>query len=211
MPEQSLRGCSGLHRAVPGKKPLESCPIAAGLWQLSPMKGVCLRHCRTPPGSYPNFSTGAATRHGMAIVGRKAPQGWHSCDLACPSARGREPPVGNNRISGGNDGGDIMKAMIAAVAIALSLAFATNSAYAGRVANTAIGTLAGLVVFGPVGAVAGAAVGYSAGHGIARSWGLSRPAHTPPRKVQRKDERTVSSVPVPKTKPSDSRPVERAY
>ena len=47
-----------------------------------------------------------------------------------------------------------MKAMIAAVAIALSLAFATNSAYAGRVANTAIGTLAGLVVFGPVGAVA---------------------------------------------------------
>ena len=44
-----------------------------------------------------------------------------------------------------------MKAMIAAVAIALSLAFATNSAYAGRVANTAIGTLAGLVVFGPVG------------------------------------------------------------
>ena len=104
-----------------------------------------------------------------------------------------------------------MKAMIAAVAIALSLGFATNSAYAGRVANTAIGTLAGLVVFGPVGAVAGAAVGYSAGHGIARSWGLSRPAHTPPRKVQRKDERTVSSVPVPKTKPSDSRPVERAY
>jgi hypothetical protein len=24
--------------------------IAAGLWQLSPMKGVCLRHCRTPLG-----------------------------------------------------------------------------------------------------------------------------------------------------------------
>ena len=37
-----------------------------------------------------------------------------------------------------------MKAMIAAVAIALSLASVTNSAYAGRVANTAIGTLTGL-------------------------------------------------------------------
>ena len=104
-----------------------------------------------------------------------------------------------------------MKAMIAAVAVALSLAFATNSAYAGRVANTAIGTLTGLVVFGPVGAVAGAAVGYTAGHGIARSWGLSRSAHTPSRKVQRKEARTASSVPVPRSKPSDSRPMERAY
>jgi hypothetical protein len=104
-----------------------------------------------------------------------------------------------------------MKAMIAAVAIALSLAFVTNSAYAGRVANTAIGTLTGLVVFGPVGAIAGAAVGYTAGRGIARSWGLSRPTQTPPRKIQRKDERTVSSVPMPRSKPSDSRPGERAH
>jgi hypothetical protein len=104
-----------------------------------------------------------------------------------------------------------MKNMISVGAIAVSLALATTSAYAGRVANTAIGTLTGLVVFGPVGAVAGAAVGYTAGHGIARSWGLSRPTHTPSRKIRRKEERTVSSVPVPRSKPSDSRPVERAY
>src|SRR3954471_8106879 len=71
-----------------------------------------------------------------------------------------------------------MKGLIAVGLIAVSLALATTSAYAGRVANTAIGTLAGLVVFGPVGAVAGAAVGYTAGHGIARSWGLSQPRHT---------------------------------
>ena len=83
-----------------------------------------------------------------------------------------------------------MKAMIAAVAIALSLAFATNSAYAGRVANTAIGTLAGLVVFGPVGAVAGAAVGYSAGHGIARSGGyLDRPTRRLGRSSEKMSER----------------------
>lgn len=87
--------------------------------------------------------------------------------------------------------------------------FATTSAYAGRVANTAIGTLAGLVVFGPVGAVAGAAVGYTAGHGIARSWGLSRPQYRSSRIVQRKPECRVSSVPMPKSKPVDSRPVER--
>jgi uncharacterized membrane protein YdjX (TVP38/TMEM64 family) len=47
-----------------------------------------------------------------------------------------------------------------------------------RAGNAALGALAGAVVFGPVGAVAGAAVGYTAGHGIARDWGLhrSRPA-----------------------------------
>ena len=45
-----------------------------------------------------------------------------------------------------------------------------------RAGNTVLGALAGAVVFGPVGAVAGAAVGlgYTAGHGIARAWGLRR-------------------------------------
>jgi hypothetical protein len=104
-----------------------------------------------------------------------------------------------------------MKAMIATVVIAVTLAFATTSAYAGRVANTAIGTLTGLVVFGPVGAVAGAAVGYTAGHGIARSWGLSRPSYLRSRMVQRREERPVSLVPVPRSKPVNSRPVGRAY
>jgi hypothetical protein len=102
-----------------------------------------------------------------------------------------------------------MKSMISVGAIAVSLALATTSAYAGRVANTAIGTLAGLVVFGPVGAVAGAAVGYSAGHGIARSWGISRPPHRPPRRVQGNPEVAVSSVPLPRSKPTDSEVVQR--
>jgi hypothetical protein len=104
-----------------------------------------------------------------------------------------------------------MKLMISVGAIAISLALATTSAYAGRVANTAIGTLTGLVVFGPVGAIAGAAVGYSAGHGIARSWGLSRPSYMRSRMVQRREERPVSLVPVPRSKPVNSRPVGRAY
>jgi uncharacterized membrane protein YdjX (TVP38/TMEM64 family) len=56
-----------------------------------------------------------------------------------------------------------------------------------RAGNAAIGAVAGAVVFGPVGALAGAAVGYTAGEGIARDWGLhhSRPA----RKVTHTDSR----------------------
>jgi predicted metal-binding membrane protein len=50
--------------------------MAAGLWQLSPMKGVCLRHCRTPlgflidhwrPGNGGAFRMGLA--HGAWCVG----------------------------------------------------------------------------------------------------------------------------------------------
>jgi hypothetical protein len=75
-----------------------------------------------------------------------------------------------------------MRGIVAVAAVALGLVHATSSAYAGRAANTALGTVAGLVVFGPVGAVAGAAVGYTAGKGIARSWGLSRYRHRPVRR-----------------------------
>jgi hypothetical protein len=48
-----------------------------------------------------------------------------------------------------------------------------------RVGNAALGAIAGGVVFGPVGAIAGAAVGYTAGEGIARDWGVrrARPRH----------------------------------
>ena len=104
-----------------------------------------------------------------------------------------------------------MKSMISVGALAVSLALVTTSANAGRVANTAIGTLAGLVVFGPVGAVAGAAVGYSAGHGIARSWGISRPPHRPSRRAQGKAEAAGSSVPLPRNKPADPELVQKVF
>src|SRR5262245_52744138 len=69
--------------------------------------------------------------------------------------------------------------------------------------------LTGLVVFGPVGAIAGAAVGYTAGHGIARSWGLSRPPYRPARNLQRDADSSASSVPVPRSKPVDTQPLQR--
>lgn len=46
-----------------------------------------------------------------------------------------------------------------------------------RPVDAGLGALSGAVVFGPVGLVAGAVVGYTAGPGIARSWGLKRHHH----------------------------------
>lgn len=77
-----------------------------------------------------------------------------------------------------------MKFTLAATAIAASLALAATSAHADRAVNTGLGVGSGLIVFGPVGAVVGGVVGYTAGEGIARSWGLSR-SRKPPRKVRR--------------------------
>ena len=64
--------------------------------------------------------------------------------------------------------------LVAAVAIIPMTAGAQE-----RAGNAAIWAVAGAVVFGPIGALAGAAVGYTAGQGIARDWGLRRwrPAH----------------------------------
>lgn len=60
---------------------------------------------------------------------------------------------------------------IAAVALALT----AQAAVAGeRGGDAALGALSGAVVLGPVGAVAGALVGYTAGPSIAQSWGLRR-------------------------------------
>jgi hypothetical protein len=46
-----------------------------------------------------------------------------------------------------------------------------------RMGDAALGALAGAVVLGPVGLVAGAAVGYTAGPSIANSWGMRRSSH----------------------------------
>jgi hypothetical protein len=63
--------------------------------------------------------------------------------------------------------------MIKAYSIAaLFLLLVPSSALAQRAGDTALGALAGAVVLGPVGAVAGAFVGYTAGPSISRSWGL---------------------------------------
>jgi len=66
-----------------------------------------------------------------------------------------------------------MKKILAALTIATMLAPWGASAQE-RTGDAALGALAGAVVLGPIGLVAGAAVGYTAGPSIASSWGLRR-------------------------------------
>jgi hypothetical protein len=61
---------------------------------------------------------------------------------------------------------------MAMTAIALALMVQAAHADEHRGGDAALGALSGAVVFGPVGAVAGAVVGYTAGPSIARSWGF---------------------------------------
>jgi hypothetical protein len=73
------------------------------------------------------------------------------------------------------------------ILIAAVVALPASASARHRAGNAAIGAVAGAVVFGPVGALAGAAVGYTAGEGIARDWGLHR--SRPPRKLRHTDNR----------------------
>jgi hypothetical protein len=93
-----------------------------------------------------------------------------------------------------------MKKLLVAGLIAAS--FISFEAKAqGRAGDAALGAVSGAVVLGPVGAVAGAFIGYTAGPSIARSWGLRRSASHPrdasqPRDASRPgDRRTTQSAP----------------
>jgi hypothetical protein len=65
-----------------------------------------------------------------------------------------------------------MKSLIAAIGIVL--AFASAARAEERFGDAALGALSGGLVFGPIGLVAGAVVGYTAGPSIARSWRANR-------------------------------------
>ena len=66
-----------------------------------------------------------------------------------------------------------MKKTIASVAFSLVLLSSTAMA-AERAGDAALGALSGAVVLGPIGAVAGAVIGYTAGPSISNSWGMNR-------------------------------------
>lgn len=66
--------------------------------------------------------------------------------------------------------------MIRTVIVAAVLTVIATSAASAqhRAGDAALGAVSGAVVLGPIGAVAGAFIGYSAGPSIARSWGIDR-------------------------------------
>jgi hypothetical protein len=73
-----------------------------------------------------------------------------------------------------------MKKALAFAALGLSVMSSNALAGEHREGDAALGALSGAVVFGPVGALAGALVGFTAGPGIAHSWGIrgsSTPRH----------------------------------
>jgi len=70
------------------------------------------------------------------------------------------------------------------VALVPSAAFAQH-----RAGDAALGALSGAVVLGPVGAVAGAVIGYSAGPAIAHSWGLNGSRSKRDRRYSSRDAR----------------------
>ncbi len=75
----------------------------------------------------------------------------------------------------------MIKAVIAAATILLIATSAASAQH--RAGDAELGAVSGAVVLGPIGAVAGAFIGYSAGPSIARSWGLER-SRTPRQRRQ---------------------------
>jgi len=71
-----------------------------------------------------------------------------------------------------------MKKLLVAAAIAGSL-FSYEANAQERAGSAALGAVSGAVVLGPVGAVAGALIGYTAGPAIAHSWGVGHSAPPP--------------------------------
>src|SRR5215470_5923909 len=109
-----------------------------------------------------------------------------------------------------------MKKIVVAAVIAIWCV--PSATFAGeRVDDAALGALSGAVVLGPVGAVAGAVIGYTAGPSIADSWGLRRseprqsaklPAKTKSKRVTSAqvnppaDSHRGAFVPTPPVRPS---------
>jgi hypothetical protein len=93
----------------------------------------------------------------------------------------------------GKTGSMKMKKTIAVVALALPLLSVAALAQE-RTGDAALGALSGAVVLGPVGALAGAVVGYTAGPSIAHSWGLHHSSTRRQRQTAKRSHRRLTTV-----------------
>src|SRR3954462_7007090 len=77
-----------------------------------------------------------------------------------------------------------------------------------RAGSAAIGAVSGAVVLGPIGAVAGAFIGFTAGPAIAHSWGVGRSAPRSRVRLTREpsagQEAAARLPPLPVAKPADA-------
>jgi hypothetical protein len=77
-----------------------------------------------------------------------------------------------------------------------------------RAGSAAIGAVSGAVVLGPIGAVAGALIGFTAGPAIARSWSVGH--SPPPSRVRQIGQATggtqeaFRATPLPQPKPAEA-------
>jgi hypothetical protein len=93
-----------------------------------------------------------------------------------------------------------MKKIVAIAALMLSLVSSQARADEHRGGDAALGALSGAVVLGPIGAIAGAAVGYTAGPSIAHAWGFRR-SHSAARRT-RPARQDAAQTPVTATTPA---------
>jgi len=86
-----------------------------------------------------------------------------------------------------------MRGKLAALVAALVVLSSSVSAQE-RSGDAALGALSGAVVLGPIGALAGAVVGYTAGPSIAQSWGMRRSSAGPHSRTTKQVPRTQKQV-----------------
>ncbi len=118
------------------------------------------------------------------------------------------------RIAAAMRGATMLRYLTAASIFAVALPLAGSPAIAQeRFGDAALGALSGAVVLGPVGAVAGALVGYTAGPNIAHSWGFHSSEHRSPHTATtgRPAKRTVAgTAPAAAPAPAASMPAPAA-
>jgi hypothetical protein len=101
-----------------------------------------------------------------------------------------------------------MKKLLVAAVIAGSC-YSLEANAQERAGSAAIGAVSGAVVLGPVGAVAGALIGFTAGPAIARSWGVGHSASRSRLQQTRQatagpQEAAVRGTPLPLPKPAEA-------